>query len=76
MIDLAKRISLLLVTPLGSKRVWLNLLTSTLIGTPYCNESETIVAKESMSPERVEPSFDIVMKISPGSPSSKSPTVR
>ena len=30
----------------------------------------------TMTPESVEPSFDIVMKISPGWPSSKSPTVR
>ena len=49
--------------PLGSKRVWLNFWQSTLSGTPYCKASETAVAKQSMSPETVEPSLDIVMNV-------------
>src|SRR5688572_24749702 len=52
-----------------------NLSTRASRGTPYCNVSEIAVAKESIRPEIVEPSFDIVRKISPGWPSSKSPTV-
>jgi hypothetical protein len=32
--------------------------------------------KESISPEMVEPCFAMVMKISPGGPSSYTPTVR
>src|SRR3989338_2929869 len=76
MTDLAKRISLLFVTPEGSNRTWLNLLTSTFTGTPYWSESETIVAKQSMRPESVEPSLDMVIKISPGWPSSNNPTVK
>ena len=36
---------------------------------------EMAVAKESMSPEMVEPSLDMVMKISPGWPSSYMPAV-
>jgi hypothetical protein len=56
--------------PLGSKRVWLNLSHSTLRDTPYCKASDTAVAKQSMRPETVEPSFAVVMKISPTVPSS------
>ena len=39
-------------------------------GTPYWSASDTAVAKESMRPEMVKPCFAMVMKISPGSPSS------
>ena len=63
------------VKPEGSKRMWLNLSTSTLSGTPYCMAMEMAVAKESMRPEMVEPSLDMVMKISPGWPSSYMPAV-
>ena len=41
MTDLAMGISGLLVKPLGSKRVWLNLLISTFRGTPYCSMIDT-----------------------------------
>src|SRR5581483_346204 len=61
--------------PLGSNRVWLNLSQSTCSGTPYCRARETAVAKESMSPETVDPSLAILMNISPGRPSSYRPTV-
>ena len=64
------------VIPLGSKRVWLNLLTSTSAGTPYWSAMEVSVATVSMRPETVEPSFAITTKISPGEPSSYSPMVR
>ena len=64
------------VKPDGSKRVWLNLSTSTFSGTPYCSDSEMAVAKESIRPETVEPSLAMVMKSSPGWPSSYMPTVR
>ena len=36
---------------------------------------EIAVAKESIRPEIVEPSFDMVIKISPGWPSSYMPAV-
>src|SRR5262249_18711238 len=55
--------------------MWVNLLTSASRGTPYWSVSEIAVAKESMRPEMVDPSFDIRRKISPGLPSSKRPTV-
>ena len=70
MMDLAYRMSALFVQPLGSKRVWLNLSHRTLSGTPYWSASEIAVANESISPETVEPSFAMVIKISPGWPSS------
>src|SRR5260370_4271220 len=62
--------------PLGSKRMWLNFSQRTLSGTPYCRASDTAVAKESISPETVEPSLDILMNSSPASPSSYNPTVK
>jgi len=62
--------------PLGSNRVWLNFEVNTRSGTPYCKARETAVAKQSINPETVDPSFAVVMKISPGWPSSYSPTVR
>src|ERR1041385_7146398 len=64
------------VNPEGSKRVWLNLSTSTFNGTPYCNAIEQVVAKLSMTPESVDPSLAMTMKISPGAPSSYMPIVR
>ena len=70
MTDLAIGISLLFVKPEGSNRVWLNLSTKALSGTPYCKEIEVIVAIVSMRPETVLPSFAIFRKISPGVPSS------
>ena len=39
--------------PLGSKRAWLNLSTSSLSGTPYCSASEIAVANASIRPEIV-----------------------
>ena len=75
MIDLAIGISGFLVKPEGSKRIWLNLSTRTLNGTPYCSDMEIAVANESIRPEIVEPSFDMVIKISPGWPSSYMPAV-
>ncbi len=75
MIDLAIGISGFLVNPEGSKRMWLNLSTNPLSGTPYCSAMEIAVAKESIRPEIVEPSFDMVMKISPGWPSSYMPAM-
>src|SRR5215831_4261836 len=64
------------VNPEGSNRVWLNLSTRTFKGTPYCRAIEQVVAKLSMTPERVDPSLAITMKISPGVPSSYMPIVR
>src|SRR6185369_17773863 len=64
------------VNPDGSKRVWLNLSTRTFNGTPYCSAMEHVVAKLSITPESVEPSFAMTMKISPGVPSSYMPIVR
>src|SRR5436189_3789994 len=62
MIDLAKPISVLLVQPLGSKRVCANFSHSSLSGTPCCRAIDTARAKLSMSPLTVEPSFAIVMR--------------
>ena len=73
MIDLAMGISGLPVKPEGSKRVWLNLSTRTLSGTPYCSAREMAVAKLSIRPETTEPSLAMVMKSSPGVPSSYMP---
>ncbi len=56
--------------PDGSKRTWLNLLTSASSGTPYCSASDVSVAIVSIRPEIVLPSLAILMKISPGVPSS------
>ena len=74
MIDEARGISELPVQPEGSKRVRLNLSTSSFSGTPCCSASDTAVANESISPEIVEPSLAIRTKISPGEPSSYIPT--
>src|SRR5690606_40934862 len=66
MMDFAMGICRLFVKPLGSKRMWLNLLQRSSSGTPYCSAMEMAVAKASIRPEMVEPCFAIVMKISPG----------
>src|SRR5258708_15926510 len=55
--------------------MWLNFAQRTLSGTPYCSAKDTAVANESIKPETVEPSFEILIKISPGRPSSNRPTV-
>src|SRR5262249_14702087 len=55
--------------------MWVNLSTKASSGTPYWSVSETAVAKESIRQEIVEPSLDMVRKISPGFPSSYRPTV-
>jgi len=57
------------VQPLGSKRVCLNFSHSRRSGTPCCSATEIAVAKQSITPETVDPSFAMVMKISPGMPS-------
>ena len=62
--------------PEGSKRTCENLSIRTFKGTPYCRAREIAVAKESIRPEMVLPSFAITRKISPGCPSSYIPTVR
>src|SRR5437764_13644808 len=64
------------VNPDGSNRVCVNLSTRTFKGTPYCSAMEQVVAKLSMTPESVDPSFAMTMKISPGAPSSYIPTVK
>ena len=76
MIDLAIGISGLPVKPEGSKRMWVNLSTRT-------SQRHAVLQRERdrrgegvhRDREIVEPSLAIVMKISPGWPSSYSPTV-
>src|SRR2546429_6640338 len=63
------------VMPDGSNRVFSSLSTNTFSGTPYCKPSEIVSASPSITPESVEPSLDILIKISPGRPSSYMPTV-
>ena len=75
MIDLANPMSGLLDHPLGSKRVCANFSQKSFSGTPCCSEIETASAKLSIRPDTVEPSFAILMKISPGSPSGYRPTM-
>ena len=41
----------MLVIPDGSKRVWMNLLTRTRSGTPYCSEMLVMAAAVLISPE-------------------------
>ena len=48
--------------PDGSKRVWLNLSTSALSGTPYWSAIEVIVAIVSIRPETVLPSFAMLQE--------------
>ena len=64
-----------MVKPEGSKRTCENFSTSVSSGTPYWSDMEIDVAKASMRPEMVEPSFAMTRKISPGLPSSYIPTV-
>ena len=61
--------------PAGSKRMLVNVSTNARSGTPYCRPWLIEMAKASMMPARVEPCFDTRTKISPGRPSSYSPTV-
>jgi hypothetical protein len=63
------------VNPEGSKRVLVSLSTSALSGTPYCRPIEIDSASPSIKPESVDPSFAILMKISPGIPSLYIPTM-
>src|ERR1039458_6452877 len=51
------------VHPLGSNRTWANLSTRNLNGTPYCRLKLTAVAKASIRPEMVDPSFAMVMTL-------------
>src|SRR5258705_428173 len=62
-----------LLRPFG--REFVSLSTRALSGTPYCKPIEIESASPSMKPESVEPSFAILMKISPGLPSSYIPTM-
>src|SRR5881409_3534052 len=71
--DFAIGMSGFLVKPDGSKRTWLNLETSTSSGTPYCSAIEVRTPIVSIRPEIVLPSLAILMKISPGVPSSWKP---
>src|SRR3989338_1132362 len=73
--DLAILMLGFLVKPDGSNLVWTKRLTRVFKGTPYCRPTEMEVAKESIRPEMTLPSLDILMKISPGTPSSYRPTV-
>src|SRR3989338_5700401 len=73
--DLAILMLGLLVKPEGSNLVWTKRLTRVFKGTPYCRPTEMEVAKESIRPEITLPSLDILIKISPGWPSSYKPTV-
>jgi hypothetical protein len=63
------------VKPDGSKRMWLSLSARVCSGTPYCSASDMQMARESISPETVDPCLAIFMKTSPGLPSSYMPTV-
>ena len=56
--------------PIGSKRWWANLLTMLSTGTPYWSARLMAVPSESIRPPIVDPSFAMVMKSSPGLPSS------
>ena len=55
------------VMPAGSKRMLVNASTKLRSGTPYCRPWLTEMAKASMMPASVEPCFDTLRKISPGS---------
>ena len=61
--------------PAGSNRMFVNTSTNARSGTPYCRPWLIEIAKASMMPARVEPCFETRRKISPGRPSSYSPTV-
>ena len=63
------------VIPAGSKRMLVNMSTNAFSGTPYCRPCDTEMAKASMIPARVEPCLATLRKISPGRPSSNSPTI-
>ena len=63
------------VMPAGSKRMPVKASTKLRSGTPYCRPWLTEMAKASMMPARVEPCLETRTKISPGRPSSYSPTV-
>ena len=61
--------------PAGSNRMFVNTSTNARSGTPYWRPWLIEMAKASMMPARVEPCFETRRKISPGRPSSYSPTV-
>ena len=54
--------------------MWANFETYTSSGTPYWRPSETAIMNEFIRPARVVPSFAMSTKMSPGVPSSKTPT--
>ena len=62
------------VIPLGSNRMCANFETYTSSGTPYCMPSDTEIMIEFIRPARVVPSLAMSTKMSPGVPSSYSPT--
>jgi hypothetical protein len=43
----------------------MNLATKDSSGTPYCRPIETAIANASITPESVEPCFEVFRKISP-----------
>ena len=61
--------------PAGSNRMSVNASMKLRSGTPYWRPWLIEMAKASMIPARVEPCLDTRRKISPGRPSSYSPTV-
>ena len=69
------RISGSSVIPAGSKRMLMNMSTKALSGTPYWRPWDTEMAKASMIPASVDPCLATLRKISPGRPSSNSPTI-
>ena len=60
----------------GSKLVFLNFSTNLLNGTPCCNPNDIAVAKQSIIPETIEPSLDILIKISHRLPSGYIPACK
>jgi len=58
------------VWPCGSNRMPLKRLTASSIGRPYWSAMENALQNAWHIPEIAEPSFAILMKISPGVPSA------
>ena len=63
------------VMPDGSNFMLMNFETYVSSGTPYCSPIETAMANASMTPESVEPCFDVFRKISPRPSSGYEPAV-
>ena len=62
------------VGPDGSKRRCESFETYTSGGTPYCRPIDTAIISEFIRPAIVVPSFAMSTKMSPGVPSSNTPT--